>query len=199
MAGKQDIRVGRSKDAIRSAFIELMKRREYEEITVKDLAEEAKINRKTFYAHYEAKQALFEAMMWEMFDEIVSCFMYEKEDPQEEADDETLLEDIRRFLRTTERYREQLDVMITSQTATMTFMVSEEVILRRAQQVQIMTELLPGKTPVELYVIRLKNFFIGTMDWWLGQQEYTLDEAAVILFKNMRKNLSSVFRYQRNY
>ncbi len=199
VAGKQDIRVERSREAIKGAFIELMKHREYEDITVKDLAEAAKINRKTFYAHYETKQALFEAMMREMFDEIISCFMYEKEDPQQEIGDDQLIADIRRFLTTTEGYREQLDVMITSQTATMTFVVSEEVILQKAQQVQLMTELLPGKIPVELYVIRLKNFFIGTMDWWLGQQEYTLEEAVVILFKNMRKNLSSVFRYQRNY
>ncbi len=195
---KQDIRVERSKDAIKKAFVDLMKRRAYEEITVKDLAEEARINRKTFYAHYETKQALFESMMREMFDHICGCFMYEKESSEKEASGDMLREDIRCFLQVTEGYREQLDVMITDQTATMTFIVSEQAILQRAQEIHILKEMLPGRVPVELYIMRLKNFFLGVMDWWLGQQEYTLEEATEILYKTMRTNLSSVFRYERN-
>lgn len=194
---KQDIRVERSKDAIKKAFVDLMKRRTYEEITVKDLAEEARINRKTFYAHYETKQALFESMMGEMFDEICSCFMYEKSLAEVEATEGMLREDIRRFLEVTQGYREQLDVMITDQTATMTFIVSERAILQRAQAIHILKEMLPGRVPVELYIMRLKNFFLGIMDWWLGQQEYTLEEATEIIYKTMRTNLSSVFRYER--
>ena len=177
--------------------MELMKHREYEDITVKDLAEEARINRKTFYAHYETKQALFESMIREMFDEICSCFMYEKDSPEVDPEEEVLREDIRRFLRATEKYRERLDVMITDQTATMTFIVSEQVILQRAQAIHILKEMLPGRVPVELYIMRLKNFFLGVMDWWLGQQEYNLEEATEILYKTMRKNMSSVFRYER--
>ena len=195
---KQDIRVERSKDAIKKAFVDLMKCRAYDEITVKDLAEKARINRKTFYAHYETKQALFESMMREMFDDICSCFMYEKEPSQMEPAEEMLREDIRRFLQVTEKYREQLDVLITDQTATMTFIVSEQAILQRAQAIHILKEMLPGRVPVELYIMRLKNFFLGVMDWWLGQQEYTLEEATEILYKTMRLNLASVFRYERN-
>lgn len=196
---KQDIRVERSKDAIKKAFVELMKRRTYEEITVKDLAEEARINRKTFYAHYETKQMLFETMMREMFDDICSCFMYEKQISEGEFTGELLREDIRRFLQVTEGYREQLDVMITDETATMTFIVSEQAILQRAQAIHILKEMLPGRVPVELYIMRLKNFFLGVMDWWLGQQEYSLEEAAEVVYKTMRTNLSSVFRYERKY
>ena len=184
----------RSKDAIQKAFVDLMKTRTYDEITVKDLAEAARINRKTFYAHYETKQALFESMMGEMFDEICSCFMYDK--PVMDAEP-MLKDDIRRFLQVTEKYREQLDVMITDQTATMTFIVSEQAIIQRAQAIHILPEVLPGRVPVELYTMRLKNFFLSVMDWWLGQQKYTLDEATEILYKAMRTNLSSVFRYQR--
>ena len=198
MTGKKDIRVERSRDSIQRAFIELMKCRAYEEITVKDLAEEARINRKTFYAHYETKQALFESMVGEMFREICSCFMYEKEAPELEPAEDILRQDIRRFLQTTQKYSEQLDVLITDQTAAMTFMVVEQAILQRAKEVRILTEILPGRIPVELYVMNLKNFFLVTMDWWLGQQEYTAEEATEIIYKTMRRNTSSVFRYERS-
>ena len=197
MAGKQDIRVERSRDAIKKAFVDLMKRCEYEDITVKDLAEEARINRKTFYAHYETKQDLFESMMDELFDEIFGCFMYPKENPQNEPDEAVMRADIRRLLLTATKYSDELDVLITDQTATMTFLVTEQVILRRAKMIRLLTDAAPGRVPMELYVMQLKNFFLGIMDWWLGQQDYTLEEAVDILYKFMRRSSSTMFRYER--
>ena len=49
---KTDLRVVKTKKAIRQAFAELMSRKPIEEITVSEIAAEALINRKTFYAHY---------------------------------------------------------------------------------------------------------------------------------------------------
>lgn len=49
---KMDRRVLKTKKAIRNAFAELLLHKELQEITIKDIAELADINRKTFYAHY---------------------------------------------------------------------------------------------------------------------------------------------------
>ena len=49
---KADRRVVKTKKAIRNAFAELLMQKELHEITIKDIAETADINRKTFYAHY---------------------------------------------------------------------------------------------------------------------------------------------------
>ena len=49
---KTDRRVLKTKKAIRNAFAELLSKKELQEITIKDIAEKADINRKTFYAHY---------------------------------------------------------------------------------------------------------------------------------------------------
>ena len=49
---KTDLRVIKTKKAIRLTFTELMSRKPLEEITVSDVAAGALINRKTFYAHY---------------------------------------------------------------------------------------------------------------------------------------------------
>lgn len=50
---KQDLRVLRTKDAIRTAFKELVCELPYEKVTVKAIADKARINRNTFYLHYE--------------------------------------------------------------------------------------------------------------------------------------------------
>ena len=49
---KEDRRVVRTKRSIRSAFAELLSEKDYNDITVTDIAERADINRKTFYNYY---------------------------------------------------------------------------------------------------------------------------------------------------
>ncbi|MGN1400470.1 MAG: TetR/AcrR family transcriptional regulator [Bacillus sp. (in: firmicutes)] len=50
-----DLRVLRTKEAIQNALIELIEEKGFESITVKDITNQAKINRGTFYAHYQDK------------------------------------------------------------------------------------------------------------------------------------------------
>ena len=57
-----DIRVKKTKRAIQKAFIELLREKPIEKITVKEIAERAEINKTTFYAHYETLDALTNQM-----------------------------------------------------------------------------------------------------------------------------------------
>lgn len=49
---KTDRRVIKTKKAIHMAFVKLLSQKSVNEITVKDIADEADINRKTFYNYY---------------------------------------------------------------------------------------------------------------------------------------------------
>lgn len=53
-----DLRIIRTKEAIREALVALIEEKGFEAITVKDLTTRAKINRGTFYAHYQDKYDL---------------------------------------------------------------------------------------------------------------------------------------------
>lgn len=53
MESKQDLRVRRTRRAIKQAFERLLKTRPLSKITVTDLAKEAEINKGTFYCHYK--------------------------------------------------------------------------------------------------------------------------------------------------
>lgn len=57
-----DIRVKKTRRAIQKAFIELLREKPIEKITVKEIAERAEINKTTFYAHYETLDALTDQM-----------------------------------------------------------------------------------------------------------------------------------------
>lgn len=66
---KPDRRVLKTKKAIRNAFSELLSKKDLNEITIKDIADTADINRKTFYNYYDGVYQIVN----ELEDEIVTA------------------------------------------------------------------------------------------------------------------------------
>lgn len=70
MSKKTDLRVKRTNKMILEAFFKLVEEKGYDSVTVQDIADEAMINRATFYAHFKDKQDLYE----KIFDLAVEAF-----------------------------------------------------------------------------------------------------------------------------
>lgn len=62
MANKTDRRIERTQANIASAIRELIMEKDYDAITVTEIAHRAGIDRKTFYLHYPSKDALLQAL-----------------------------------------------------------------------------------------------------------------------------------------
>lgn len=60
MMKKNDLRVKRTNKMIIEAFLRLLETKSMERITIQEIADEAMINRATFYAHFKDKQDLYE-------------------------------------------------------------------------------------------------------------------------------------------
>src|SRR5579862_7529252 len=58
-----DPRVTRTQKLIRDALRALLKEKSFESISVQDIAERATVNRATFYAHFQDKFALLDALI----------------------------------------------------------------------------------------------------------------------------------------
>lgn len=69
--GKEDLRVVRTKEAIRKALEEMICEMDYEGISVKELTERARIDRKTFYLHYNSIDDLLRRMQSDMAKDFV--------------------------------------------------------------------------------------------------------------------------------
>lgn len=63
---KTDLRVMRTRKLIMDAFIELSSKKEFKDITVKDITAEAMINRATFYYHFQDIYDLLEKALSEV-------------------------------------------------------------------------------------------------------------------------------------
>ncbi len=70
MQKKQDRRIKKTKISLYNAFSDLLKKKDYSEITVKELAEEADITRKTFYLHYNTLDDLLVELLTERYNQI---------------------------------------------------------------------------------------------------------------------------------
>ncbi|GEC91309.1 TetR/AcrR family transcriptional regulator [Brevibacillus brevis] len=67
-----DPRVIRTRRLLQDAFASLIQEKDFESITVRDIAERATVNRATFYAHFVDKFELLEAKLTESFMTIIN-------------------------------------------------------------------------------------------------------------------------------
>lgn len=60
---KEDLRIIKTKHSIKGSFIELVKEKGYNKVSVTDIVNKANINRNTFYLHYEDKEDLIKQLL----------------------------------------------------------------------------------------------------------------------------------------
>jgi AcrR family transcriptional regulator len=72
VAETMDPRVLRSRQMLMEALLRLLTRKEFDDISIQEIADEATLNRATFYLHYPDKNALLQAMTATRFRELIS-------------------------------------------------------------------------------------------------------------------------------
>lgn len=71
MVKKQDLRIQRTRKSLNQALLTLMEKKSLPAITIQELADEAMINRATFYLHYYDKYELLEECVKDNLDAIM--------------------------------------------------------------------------------------------------------------------------------
>jgi AcrR family transcriptional regulator len=68
-----DRRVQKTRQALNSAFVELVLSRGYEAVTIGDICARADVGRSTFYSHYTSKEALLEESLARPSSQLAAC------------------------------------------------------------------------------------------------------------------------------
>jgi AcrR family transcriptional regulator len=71
-AENTDPRILRSRQMLMEALLRLLARKEFNEISIQEIADEATLNRATFYLHYPDKNALLQAMTATRFRDLIA-------------------------------------------------------------------------------------------------------------------------------
>ncbi|KGR75491.1 TetR/AcrR family transcriptional regulator [Ureibacillus manganicus] len=82
---KTDPRIIRTRKLIMDTFIDLSGKKEFKDITVKDITTEAMINRATFYYHFEDIYDLLDKVLSEVLLVNLKSEVYEKEEINEQS------------------------------------------------------------------------------------------------------------------
>ena len=69
--GTTDPRILRSRRMLMEALTTLLTKKEFEDVSVQEIADEATLNRATFYLHYADKNALLQAMTESRFRDLI--------------------------------------------------------------------------------------------------------------------------------
>lgn len=78
-----DLRVQKTRDAIQAAFQQLILEKNADRITVKELTDRARINRKTFYLHFESIEALYDDQIRQIMDKFFDEYEITPEEPED--------------------------------------------------------------------------------------------------------------------
>jgi AcrR family transcriptional regulator len=71
IGGSTDPRILRSRQMLMEALVKLLAHKEFDDISIQEIADEATLNRATFYLHYPDKHSLLQAMTAARFRDLI--------------------------------------------------------------------------------------------------------------------------------
>lgn len=92
MVNANDLRVIKTRSGIEQALIKLLGQKDFEHISVQNIVDEAMINRKTFYSHYEDKYQLADLLIERVLEHFQKALKIRFAAPLAENTPETLRE-----------------------------------------------------------------------------------------------------------
>ena len=165
----------RSRNMIRTAFLDLLNEKNFEKITATDIINRADINRSTFYAHYPDARGLLD----EILSEIVK--MFETKLAQIDfsvffEDPKPILMEVIGFLESNQKLYKMLN---RSKMATQVLEQLKRVLIRKVIECPNLPVKDVNSPPVSIRVRILLGGLIDTYRQWLeGEFVCTLDEAS---------------------
>lgn len=160
-----DRRIKKSQGAIMDALISLMAEKDFEKITINEIAERADVNRGTVYAHYTDKYNLLELCVETRLDQLIESCM-----PVDGSMPNTSQSSILQVFRMLEQNYLFYSTLLTSKgVPAFKNRLQDMMILSIRQQLAD----YPGNLPVQQEVMAqfLASATVGVFEWWFTQPQ----------------------------
>ncbi|MFD1672914.1 TetR/AcrR family transcriptional regulator [Agrilactobacillus yilanensis] len=170
MAKKQDLRVIRTRKMIVDAFIKLVQENGFENLTVQEIADEAMINRATFYAHFKDKQDLYHYVFSFALDSIKEVLSIEILTTDHKVDISNVENMLSRFFRLAQDNRGFFKILTSSNNTTTLTETLRSVLQERYAEIFDNLEIKQGQTliPTSFIIDYMTSIFVGILHWWLN-------------------------------
>ncbi len=153
---KTDRRFNKTENAINSAFIELIRTKRYDKITVQNILDKADIGRTTFYSHYQTKDELLSAVISNIMESLTAVSI-----------DEEPIIPVAQVLEHIKENQSAIKSLLTSDNADL---ISNHIKGYWSEKLagKFYSEAEKRKIPINLYVNHIITSFIGLTRWWLN-------------------------------
>ena len=163
-----DRRQRKTREAIFTAFIELLSKKDFAQITVGEIIDRADVGRATFYAHFETKDFLLKELCEELF-----CHIFDAADEGEEehrhifdciAPQSVFLHLIQHLQKNDNHI---LDLLSCQNNALFLQYFKRNLKKLIASQLPLFASRKSGKLPEDFLVHHITATFVETIQWWV--------------------------------
>lgn len=177
---QKDLRVRRTHQSLRQAFMDLLNENGFKAMTVQEVTERAMVNRSTFYRHYQDKYDLAISIV----DDIVERLIKELDPPPAGPEQISFEEPIRAWIKLLAviRHNAVLFRLLLDHGGIVEFRnhlqtLADELVRQRLGELWRASN--QPRMPLDVIVGYCKSAFLGMLVWWLDQgAEYTPEQMA---------------------
>lgn len=163
---KTDRRILRTKEAIQKAFLEIFSEKEFERITINEIAERANVNRGTVYFHYVDKYDLLDRCIEDHLNQMALSCAHIKSFQRKITDPLEATEALKAGFMYFEDHFLFFSSMLSNQKTT-TFRKCLQRVITTMLQKQIDTGDINRDMDLELTIQFTASAFVGMVEWWI--------------------------------
>lgn len=166
-----DVRVERTRSALRKAMLALLKEKPFEEISVRDISARAGTGYATFFRHYAERRALLNDLVSDEIAELIGLAMPILRTTNARATAEALC-------RYVDRHRPLWSALLTGESAG----TMREEFIRQARQLPPIAPNNDSWLPDDLKIVYGVSGLFEVLAWWLQQRrDFAVDQVAEII------------------
>lgn len=180
-----DRRVRKSQESIMDALISLMAEKEFEKITINEIAGRADVNRGTVYAHYTDKYQLLELCIESHLDQLIASCM-----PQEELNEPPYptKDALLRVFSMLEQHTAFYTTLLTTKGVPALRSRLLEMICLSIRE-QFAEQLFPAGVDQEVRIQFIASATVGVIEWWfMNPVPYSAEEITGQLWSLLEMN-----------
>lgn len=190
MKKKLDLRVIRTQKSIKQAFFKLLKEKDCDKITIQDIADEAMINRNTFYLHYQDKQDFIRKYSKECLEKLDLSIQIEMEKVTNITKPQ-FYKVLETMCRTIEEDIEFYQIMLGHYGKT-NFQIKMKEILKKHFAVGIANDAVLDSMERELSIEYIISGIIGVICVWMNTKQYEISHITKVLCEAYFSNMNSI-------
>lgn len=170
MPKKTDLRVIKTQRAIYAAFFSLLNKKSYTEVTIQDIADEALVNRSTFYAYFKDKDDLVEQIIEKRLEPIRSIMKLSLLNSQNEVKLRHIQQVLTQLLKQIKEDRESYILVLAIVDKHILTDKFKTIVIDAYQDILSSLKIMESdmEVPVELIIDYSLGILFMTVNWWLN-------------------------------